>query len=128
MMITMRLDHALILDGLDRCLDAVGQTFQERVSELKPLVLRHLKRKAQFYEDLAVMCEERGDLESAQLVRISETNMQVQTNAVVNFFENLDKPINGVHKAFRTIADVLRARLLNEEKKLFPLFEKKLTT
>jgi hypothetical protein len=125
-MISLRLEHALILDALDTCADAVGHTFQERLAELKPLVLKHLKRKEAFYEDLAQRCDRRGDTEGAQLVRISETNMQVQTNAVVNFFENLHKPINGVHQAFRTISDVLRARLATEEKKLFPLFEKKL--
>lgn len=125
-MVSLRLEHALISDALDKCADAVGRTFQQRLTELKPVVLKHLKRKAEFYRDLAKLCEQRADEEGARLVRISEANMMVQSNAVVNFFENLDQPIDGVHQTFRTISDVLRARFATEERKLFPLFEKKL--
>lgn len=93
---------------------------------MRELVLEHFRAKDDFYPALASFLTARGDLAGAQLARIFEQNMKVQSAAVQRFFESLDRAQNQqIADGYRTVALVMRQRFSTEEKAVFPLTVKK---
>lgn len=91
--------------------------------KLRDDVLAHFRAKDAFYPALASRCEAAGDAQGAQLTRIFETNMKVQSGAVQRFFSTLEQAAPaGLPTAYRTVAGVIRQRFGTEEKAVFPLY------
>lgn len=116
--------HERIDAGL-RVADGAGgdAALLKQLLTLRDEVLAHFRAKDAFYPALASRCEATGDAQGAQLTRIFETNMRVQSGAVQRFFMGLEQaPLVGLTTAYRTIASVIRQRFGTEEKAVFPLY------
>lgn len=95
----------------------------EQLRTLRAEVLAHFKAKDAFYPSLAEQCLRANDAGAAQLTRIFESNMKVQSGAVQRFFEGLDavNPSTLV-SSFRTVTTVIRQRFGTEERAVFPIY------
>ena len=113
--------HASLRATLEMCETQTGAALTEKLLALKPQMLRHLEEKSVFYRALEETCLQKNDAASANLGRIFEANMSVQSEAIVRFFEGLGHGTNDVSAAFRTVAQVVRTRLLTEERAVFSL-------
>lgn len=86
-------------------------------------VVQHFQQKDAFYVSLAAQCLTAKDAGAAQLTRIFESNMKMQSAAVTRFFETLDGATpDAMTSGFRTMLTVIRQRFGTEEKAVFPLF------
>jgi hypothetical protein len=92
---------------------------------MRRLVVTHFAQKDAFYVALAAQCAAANDVQAAQLTRIFDSNMRMQSAAVVRFFEGLDSagPAT-LASSYRTMATVIRQRFSTEEKAVFPLFKR----
>ncbi len=95
-----------------------------KLKTFRELVVRHLDAKDAFYKQLGALCTEKNDHASANLLRIFEPNMSVQSTAVKKFFQTLDAPAGNFVQAFNTVAYILRQRISTEEKAIFPMYQK----
>lgn len=120
--------HARLAERLDQA-DLVlhsPDALAASLREIRESVLEHFRAKDAFYPVLADHLTARGDLAGAQLARIFEQNMKVQSAAVQRFFESLERvQSQQVADGYRTIAMVMRQRFSTEEKAVFPLTIKK---
>lgn len=86
-------------------------------------VVQHFQLKDAFYVSLAAQCVSAKDAGAAQLTKIFESNMKMQSAAVTRFFETLDTTTaDAMSSGFRTMLTVIRQRFGTEEKAVFPLF------
>jgi hypothetical protein len=96
-----------------------------KLRAMRQLMLDHLTAKDVFYAELRALCSGRGDLASVNTVKIFEDNMRVQASAIRRFFGSLDGAISPVlSQTFRTMALVIRTRIVTEERAVFPLYLK----
>lgn len=120
-----RASHARIEAGLNvaETLTADPPRLLEQLRALRSEVLAHFKAKDAFYPSLSEQCVRANDAGAAQLTRIFESNMRVQSAAVQRFFEGLDgaNPTTMV-SSFRTVITVIRQRFGTEERAIFPIY------
>lgn len=118
-------EHQRILAALEQ-VEAAADAPLPPLHQARELVLAHFKAKDLFYPALAEHLTQTGDVAGAQLARIFEQNMKIQSSAVQRFFENLDRAApSALTDGFRTVALVIRQRFSTEEKAVFPLTVKK---
>lgn len=92
---------------------------------MRRTVIAHFAQKDAFYVALAQQCATANDVQAAQLTRIFEANMKMQSAAVVRFFENLDTAApDTVASNYRTMSTIIRQRFSTEEKAVFPLYKR----
>lgn len=88
-------------------------------------VLLHFDRKDALYPALIEQCAKVADAAGAQLTRIFESNMRVQSAAVKRFFQGIETSSASVRSSsFRTVASVIRQRFGTEEKAVFPIYQR----
>ena len=122
-----RAQHRRIEELLAACealLDQVG-ALHARLLELKPVLLAHLDAKDAFYARLVELCALRGDLAATNVAKMFDENMRVQSGAARRFFAALEtagSPL--LAQSFKTMALIIRGRLLQEERAVFPLYLK----
>ncbi|MBL8956579.1 MAG: hemerythrin domain-containing protein [Myxococcaceae bacterium] len=96
-----------------------------RLLHLRPMLLEHLHAKDAFYVALVNGCAEAGDLPSTNVAKMYEENMRVQSSAVRRFFAALDTQSSPLlAQSFKTMALIIRGRLAQEERAVFPLYLK----
>jgi len=120
-----RAEHVSIEAGLVTAERLVNEPPQllAQLKTMRATVVQHFNRKDAFYPALASQCAAVNDAAGAQLTRIFESNMKVQSAAVVRFFEGFGAlPAESLGASFKTVATVIRQRFSTEEKALFPLF------
>ncbi|MDX2010288.1 MAG: hemerythrin domain-containing protein [Myxococcaceae bacterium] len=89
-------------------------------------IVSHFREKDAFYPELSEALQTAGDNAGAQLARIFESNMKIQSAAVQRFFEALDRAAPAqLPQSYQTVASVIRQRLSTEEKAVFPLTVRK---
>jgi hypothetical protein len=99
--------------------------FSALLLAMRPAVLSHFKAKDELYPALAEQALAANDSAAAQLTRIFETNMKVQSAAVRRFFEKLEVTAPALlESSFKTVASVIRARFATEGRAVFPLVER----
>lgn len=119
-----RVEHGLIEAHLTACESLLSHVahLHTKLLELRPFLLAHFDRKDAFYVKLVAGCAESRDLATAQLF---ERNMKVQAGAVRRFFAALDTPGSPLlAQSFKTMALIIRGRLSQEERSVFPLYLK----
>lgn len=120
-----RASHARIEGALTAAERVTGEPLKllEQLRAVRGEVLAHFKAKDAFYPSLAEQCLRAKDAGAAQLTRIFESNMKVQSGAVQRFFEGLDS-VNPatVVSSFRTVTTVIRQRFGTEERAVFPIY------
>lgn len=119
--------HARIESGLARAEGLSGNpsALLEQLRVMRDEVLAHFAQKDAFYPSLATQCTEAKDLAGAQLTRIFESNMKVQSAAVQRFFSGLESiPTATLVSSFRTVVSVVRQRFGTEERAIFPLYQR----
>lgn len=108
--------------------DAAVAEAPKLLAQLKGMrraVVTHFAQKDAFYVALAKQCDAAKDAGAAQLTRIFESNMKMQSAAVVRFFETLDGvPADSLPASYRTMATIIRQRFSTEEKAVFPLYKR----
>jgi uncharacterized protein YigA (DUF484 family) len=122
-----RAQHRRIDEQLAACEDLAAQVdaLQARLLALRPVLLDHLDAKDAFYVRLVRECAREGDLAQANVAQMFEGNMKVQSAAVRRFFAALDTPGSPLlAQSFKTMALIIRGRLSQEERAVFPLFLK----
>ena len=106
-------------------LAADSKRFSAQLLAMRPAVLAHFKAKDDLYPALAAQAVTANDSGAAQLTRIFETNMKVQSAAVRRFFETLEVTAPALlASSFKTVASVIRARFETESRAVFPLVER----
>lgn len=123
-----RQTHLQLTTALDRADASSANTAQllEVLRGLRAPVLEHLQAKDAFYPALATHLMDTGDAAGAQLARIFEQNMKIQSGAVQRFFEGLDRAApQALVESYKTVATVLRQRFVTEERAVFPLTVRK---
>lgn len=119
--------HARLEGELSVADAAVGDA-ERLITTLKNMrraVLTHFAQKDAFYVALGAQCAAANDVQAAQLTRIFEANMKMQSAAVVRFFEGLEGASHDtVASSYRTISTIIRQRFATEEKAVFPLFKR----
>ena len=126
-----RVEHAAIESGLVAA-EAVSLDPTKLLAQLTAMragVLAHFKQKDALYPSLSEQCARVGDVPGAQLTRIFESNMKVQSAAVQRFFEGLEKSSPQiVSSSFRTVSTVIRQRFGTEERAVFPIYQRSFKT
>jgi hypothetical protein len=123
----LKADHRRIEAELQGCEPVAEQAvpLAAKLRAMRPLMLDHLTAKDVFYAELRALCSGRGDLASVNTVKIFEDNMRVQSAAIRRFFSSLDGAISPMlSQTFRTMALVIRSRIITEERAVFPLYLK----
>ena len=120
-------EHSKIQAGLVMA-EAVASDPLRLLGQLKAMraeVLAHFTRKDALYPLLTDQCTRTGDAAGAQLTRIFESNMRVQSAAVKRFFEGLESSAPAVvSSSFRTVTSVIRQRFGTEEQAIFPIYKR----
>lgn len=121
-----RLAHQKLGAALDQADAAPTAQLLDLLKAIREEVLAHFKAKDAFYPSLAAHLTEAGDVAGAQLARIFEQNMKIQSAAVQRYFEGLERaaPQTSID-GFKTVALVMRQRFQTEEKAVFPLTVRK---
>ena len=122
-----RTEHAQIERGLqvaERTLPDASKLSAQLLS-MRVDVLSHFKAKEAFYPALAEQASKANDAAAAQLTKIFEANMKVQSSAVQRFYETIEvTPGATLISAFKTVAAVIRQRFETDERSVFPLYER----
>lgn len=122
---SFRTEHAQIEAKLTQAEALQGEPAR-LVAQLKTMraeVVAHFAAKDRFYVALAAQCVAANDAAAGQLTKIFESNMTMQSAAVVRFFETLDTAAAAtVASSFKTMVTVIRHRFGTEERAVFPLF------
>ncbi|MGV3623035.1 MAG: hemerythrin domain-containing protein [Archangium sp.] len=120
-----RAEHASIereLQVADGLLFEVPKLTAHLVS-MRRAVVAHFQAKDAFYPALAEQALKANDGSAAQLARIFEANMKVQSGSVQRFFETVEAvSAPELLAAFKTVAAVIRQRFATEERAVFPLY------
>lgn len=122
-----RAQHRRIDEHLAACEQLLDQVtpLHARLLELRPVLLEHLDAKDAFYRRLLEACARNGDLPVTNVAQMFEGNMKVQSGAVRRFFAALDTPGSPLlAQSFKTMALIIRGRLAQEERAVFPLYLK----
>lgn len=122
-----RAQHRQIEEHLTACERLLDQVtpLHARLLELRPALLEHLEAKDAFYGQLVARCAQAADLSSTNVAKMFEENMRVQSGAVRRFFSALDTQSSPLlAQSFKTMALIIRGRLLQEERAVFPLYVK----
>jgi hypothetical protein len=122
-----RTEQARIEAGLTSAEGASGDAgrFSAQLLAMRPTVLSHFQAKDELYPALAAQAMAANDAGAAQLTRIFEANMKVQSAAVRRFFEKLEVTAPALlASSFNTVASVIRARFATESRAVFPLVER----
>lgn len=122
-----RAEQAGIESGLRAAESVAGDAgrFSAQLLAMRPAVLTHFKEKDELYPALAAQALAANDSGAAQLTRIFEANMKVQSAAVKRFFETLEVTAPALlASSFKTVALVIRARFVTEGRAVFPLIER----
>ena len=123
---TLRAAHRVIEADLAAC-EALNEPapLVAKLKAMRPMMLEHLDAKDAFYAELRAACAGRGDLSSGNTAKIFEDNMRMQAAAIRRFFESLDHGMSPVFsQTFRTMALVIKSRIVTEERAVFPLYLK----
>lgn len=124
-----RAEHARIEAGLAAAEKVLSepQRLQAQLQTMRAEVVTHFTQKDAFYPALAEQCAAAKDSAGAQLTRIFESNMKVQSAAIRRFFEGFSAlPPDALPSSFATVALVVRQRFGTEERAVFPLFTRTL--
>ncbi len=122
-----RAQHRRIEEQLSACERLLDQVppLHAKLLELRPLLLQHLDAKDAFYGQLVERCTRAADLGSTNVAKMFEENMRVQSGAVRRFFSALDTQTSPLlAQSFKTMALIIRGRLTQEERAVFPLYAK----
>jgi len=122
-----RAQHRRIEEHLTACERLLDQVtpLHAKLLELRPLLLQHLDAKDTFYGQLVERCTRASDLGSTNVAKMFEENMRVQSGAVRRFFAALDTQSSPLlAQSFKTMALIIRGRLTQEERAVFPLYVK----
>ncbi|PZR13194.1 MAG: hypothetical protein DI536_12960 [Archangium gephyra] len=120
-----RAEHARIERGLQAAESALtdAQQLSTQLTSMRAEVLSHFKAKDAFYPALAEQSAKANDAGAAQLTKIFEANMKVQSAAVQRFYETIEAtPATNLVSSFKTVAVVIRQRFATEERAVFPLY------
>jgi hypothetical protein len=124
---TLKADHRRIEAELNACEALLDQApaLAGKLRAMRPLLLEHLSAKDDFYAELKALCSGRNDIATGNVAKIFEDNMRVQSAAIRRFFEGLDGAVSPLLvQSFRTMALVIKSRILTEERAVFPLYLK----
>lgn len=120
-----RAEHARIESGL-RVAESVlpdASKLSAQLLSMRAEVLAHFKAKEAFYPALAEQASRANDAAAAQLTKIFEANMKVQSSAVQRFYDAIEEtPAAKLISSFETVATVIRQRFETEERSVFPLY------
>ena len=122
-----RAEQVRIEAGLKAAEGVAGdaEKFSAQLKAMRAEVLAHFKSKDALYPALAQQADAAHDVGAAQLARIFEANMKVQSAAVRRFFETFEaSPASSLVGSFHTVATVIRSRFQTETRGVFPLVER----
>lgn len=121
-----RAEHQRFVEALDKADGLESDALLTALKTIRDAVLTHFRAKDEFYPSLAEHLAAAGDSAGAQLARIFEQNMKIQSSAVQRYFEALDRvPAQTSIDGYRTVASVIRQRFQTEERAVFPLTSRK---
>lgn len=128
----LRAEHQTLLEivgTLDRHLKAADlQNVNQALSELKAAMLAHLTvEDAELYPGLITLADRVGDEAMAKTARAFQDNMSRISAGLVTFlnrYEGKRFDIVAFTTDWRSIVEVLSARIGSEEKVLYPMFDK----
>jgi hypothetical protein len=129
---TLKAEHAAVLLMVGQLQIELNATELDKVSQtltrLKVALLAHLAREdAELYPGLVEMAEKAGDASMARGARAFQDNMKRISEGLVAFlgkYEGKKFDVVAFNRDWKSIVEVLGARITAEETTLYPMYER----